>query len=195
MTDPRDPLLERAIEELRRLPEVERAAIDRVTAAAAASRLSAADDDLLTSPTHSRAAWLWVTGAVAAAIIATFVLRSGVRRSDISAASSPVSAPPVRSVTATAADRALPIAQQFVLNDRAAHTVSVVGDFNGWNPKSAPMTRSPGGEWSTIVPVVPGRHTFGYMVDDSIFVLDPRMPKTRDPDLGTDGSIVIVGRP
>jgi hypothetical protein len=28
-----------------------------------------------------------------------------------------------------------------------------------------------------------------------VFTLDPRMPKTRDPDLGGEGSVVIVGRP
>jgi hypothetical protein len=33
------------------------------------------------------------------------------------------------------------------------------------------------------------------MVNDSIFTLDPRATKTRDPDLGGDGSVRIVGRP
>jgi len=28
-----------------------------------------------------------------------------------------------------------------------------------------------------------------------LFTLDPRAPKVRDADLGTDGSVVIVGRP
>jgi hypothetical protein len=133
---------------------------------------------------------------LAAGVVVALVLRNGVRQADTSAAPSPIPVAALRAVASTAADRALPIAQQFVLNDRTAHSVAVVGDFNGWNPKSAPMTRSPDGDlWSVTVAVLPGRHTFGYMVDDSIFTLDPRMPKTRDPDLGTEGSIVIVGRP
>ena len=58
------------------------------------------------------------------------------------------------------------------------------------------MTRSSDGAlWSVIVPILPGRHMYGFMVDDSLFVLDPRAPKARDPDLGTAGSVVIVGRP
>jgi hypothetical protein len=30
---------------------------------------------------------------------------------------------------------------------------------------------------------------------DSVFTLDPRAPKVRDPDLGSEGSVIIVGRP
>jgi len=28
-----------------------------------------------------------------------------------------------------------------------------------------------------------------------MFTLDPRASKTRDPDLGVEGSVIIVGRP
>jgi len=41
----------------------------------------------------------------------------------------------------------------------------------------------------------PGRHIYGFMIDDSVLMLDPRALKTRDPDLGTDGSVRMVGRP
>ena len=79
---------------------------------------------------------------------------------------------------------------------RARIGSSVVGDFNNWNPTAAPMTRSSDGAlWSAIVPILPGRHMYGFMVDDSIFVLDPRAQKARDPDLGTEGSVRMVGRP
>jgi hypothetical protein len=58
------------------------------------------------------------------------------------------------------------------------------------------MTRSPDGDlWSITIPVTPGRHTYGFMIDDTVFVLDPRAPKSRDPDLGVEGSVMIVGRP
>ncbi len=88
------------------------------------------------------------------------------------------------------------IPQQFVLRSGAAHRVSVVGDFNGWHPANAPMTRSPDGDlWSITIPVAPGRHTYGFMIDDTVFVLDPRAPRSRDPDLGVEGSVMIVGRP
>jgi 1,4-alpha-glucan branching enzyme len=76
--------------------------------------------------------------------------------------------------------------------------VSVVGDFNEWNAARARMTREPAGDlWSVTIPIAPGRHTYGFMVNDSTFTLDPdtRVARTRDPDLGAEGSVVIVGRP
>jgi hypothetical protein len=58
------------------------------------------------------------------------------------------------------------------------------------------MKRASDGDlWSVTVPIVPGRHTYGFMVDDSVLVLDPRAPTVRDPDLGAKGSVIIVGRP
>jgi len=32
-------------------------------------------------------------------------------------------------------------------------------------------------------------------VNDSVFMLDPRTPKVRDRDFGTDASVVMVGQP
>jgi 1,4-alpha-glucan branching enzyme len=97
-----------------------------------------------------------------------------------------------------AASDVLPIPQQFVFRNSSARAVSVVGDFNGWNAASTPMTRDPNGDlWSVTIPIAPGRHTYGFMVNDSLFTLDPdsRVARARDPDLGVEGSVVIVGRP
>jgi 1,4-alpha-glucan branching enzyme len=90
----------------------------------------------------------------------------------------------------------LPLTQQFVFRNATAHRVSVVGDFNDWNPTRTPMRRASGDAlWSVTVPIIPGRHVYAFMVDDSLIVLDPRAPQTRDPDLGVQGSVIIVGRP
>jgi 1,4-alpha-glucan branching enzyme len=99
----------------------------------------------------------------------------------------------MRTVAATELEPAA-IPHQFVFNSAGARKVSVVGDFNRWNPTSTPMI-SDGELWSVTIPIVPGRHMYAFMVDDSLFTLDPAAPKARDPDLGADGSIVIVGRP
>jgi 1,4-alpha-glucan branching enzyme len=99
-------------------------------------------------------------------------------------------------LVASKASDVVAMPQQFVLEITRAQRVSLVGDFNNWSPTAAPMTRSSdGGLWSVIVPILPGRHMYGFMVDDSIFVLDPRAQKARDPDLGTEGSVRMVGRP
>jgi len=89
-----------------------------------------------------------------------------------------------------------PVLKQFVFQNKAAKRVSVVGDFNQWNPSSAPMVRSADGTlWSVLVPILPGRHVYAYMVDDSVLTLDPSAATARDPDFGTMASVVLVGKP
>ena len=205
MTDiERDHVLRRAVQTLRQLPASDTNAIRRVVEAAAAERVLPAADE----PSHAtvparreRRRWRLAgfAGLVAAAALVGFVVRGSVARQATNAESpSRVASNAVlRPATNGEAD-ALPIAQQFVFRSGSAHRVSVVGDFNRWNSAVSPMTRSPGGDlWSVTIPIAPGRHTYAFMVDDSVFTLDPdtRAPRVRDPDLGAEGSVVIVGRP
>ena len=205
MTDAdHDPLLQRAIDELRQVPPLDRDAVRRVVSAAAAARLSAADEPVFVErAARGRSIRMWsAIGMAAAAAVVGFVARGQWRTGGEPAAAATTlaptfSAPATTLQTAAASDAdAKPILQQFVFDNARAKRVSVVGDFNTWNPNSAVMTRSSdGGLWSAIIPITPGRHIYGFMVDDSLFTLDPRAPKVRDADLGTDGSVVIVGRP
>ncbi|HSQ30578.1 MAG TPA: hypothetical protein VLN49_12045 [Gemmatimonadaceae bacterium] len=202
-----DPIVDRAIDELRRLPVVDDLAVRRIVTAAAARRDSADSEVPAAIGRRARTVRPWIAiGLATAAAAAGFMVRgawsSGSAASDASStvaavapSATPISAQGMLAAAGVAPDMA-PIPQQFVLRSDAAHRVSVVGDFNGWNPANAPMTRSPDGDlWSITIPVAPGRHTYGFMIDDTVFVLDPRAPKTRDPDLGADGSVRIVGRP
>ena len=205
MTDTdHDPLLQRAIDELRQVPPLDRDAVRRVVSAAAAARLSAADEPVFVErAARGRSIRMWsAIGMAAAAAIVGFVARGQWRTGDDRTSVAPTiastpSAPATALQTAGASDAdAKPILQQFVFDNSRAKRVSVVGDFNTWNPTSAVMTRSSdGGLWSAIIPITPGRHIYAFMVDDSVFTLDPRAPKVRDADLGTDGSVVLVGRP
>jgi len=206
MTGPSgDPIVDRAIDELRRLPPVDDLAVRRIVTAAAGRRDSRDAEASVRTGRRTRVIKPWIAiGLASAAAAAGFMVRGAWSppTSDASrpvAAIAPSAAPPtaqaIRAVAGVAPDMA-PIAQQFVLRSDAAHRVSVVGDFNGWNPANAPMTRSPDGDlWSVTIPVTPGRHTYGFMIDETVFVLDPRAPKSRDPDLGVEGSVMIVGRP
>jgi len=204
MTDAsRDPLVHRAIEELRRLPPVDAAAIQRVVAAAAAARLTPSDDEPpVLAPYRVRPRRVWsMVGLAAAAALVGFVVRGAWKPIDRAApdavATTAANRQPTQVRAASANEReSMPVPQQFVFNYRGAHRVALVGDFNRWDPNSAPMNRSPDGEmWSVTLPIAPGRHMYGFMIDDSLFMLDPRMPKARDPDLGAEGSIVLVVRP
>jgi hypothetical protein len=91
------------------------------------------------------------------------------------------------------ADAPLPVA--FLLRRPDAARVSLVGDFNGWDPHATPLARSEDGTWAATVPLAPGRHAYAYVVNDSHWVTDPRVPVTRDVDYGRDHSVVVVGAP
>jgi len=89
-----------------------------------------------------------------------------------------------------------PVKVQFVLDARAARSVSVVGDFNAWDGTAAPLSRdSVSGLWSALVDVTPGRHVYAFVVDGGKWTLDPRAPRTKDSDYGTEQSVMIVGLP
>ena len=204
MTDAeRDPVLRRALEELRRLPPADVNAMRRVVAAAAAARVTPFDGEpSMLSPRRGRSVRIWLAvGIAAASAFVGFALR-GVwaprsRTAQTVVATTPRGAatPLVRTVAAGEPDAA-PIPHQFVFTNSTAHRISVVGDFNRWNPAATRMVRSSDGAlWSATIPIVPGRHMYGFMIDDSLFVLDPGAPTARDPDLGTNGSIIVVVRP
>ncbi|MEP6495495.1 MAG: glycogen-binding domain-containing protein [bacterium] len=197
-----DPVVRRAIDELRRLPANDRDAVSRIVGAAAATRVAPADEPTFITTPRARGIRIWsVAGLAAAAAIMGFIARgafashsSPTMRADPTVASAVT--PSATRYAGSSASDVLLIPRQFVFENRDAHRISVVGDFNNWNPAKAPMTRSSDGMlWSAIVPILPGRHVYGFMVDDSLFTLDPREPKVRDPDLGTNGSVIIVGRP
>ena len=198
----RDPLLERAISELRTLPPLDREAVSRIVAAAAVARVSpAGDDDLMANRGLRRPMrWSWTIGIAAAAAVAGFVVRGVWTSSRESTSRIPVpavaSAPTSLRPAADVDSDLRPVPKQFVFQNTSAKRVSLVGDFNNWNPAAAPLTRDPArGIWTTVVPIAPGRHVYGFMIDDSVLVLDPRAPKTKDPSLGVEGSVIIVGKP
>jgi 1,4-alpha-glucan branching enzyme len=53
-----------------------------------------------------------------------------------------------------------------------AQSVSLMGDFNGWNPTSQPMERRRDGWWFLQVPLTHGYHQYLFVVDGTP-TLDP----------------------
>jgi hypothetical protein len=142
-------------------------------------------------------------GYALAATLAGFLIRGAMPRAgaDATRASAAVvdsareaAATPVTSVALTREAQEAPQQVQFVLDAREAKSVAVVGDFNDWDGSAHPLVRdSRTGTWSTVVPVTPGRHVYAYLVDGSVWTLDPYAPKTKDADYGTEQSVMIVG--
>lgn len=62
---------------------------------------------------------------------------------------------------------------RFVLMAPDAQSVSVIGDFNQWQPNAHPMTRMPDGGWTTSIALHHGHHRYQFSVDGQA-VNDPR---------------------
>jgi len=61
-----------------------------------------------------------------------------------------------------------------------AAQVSLVGDFNDWDPNATPMVRQPDGRWTASLEVTHGSHGYVFLVDGEV-VLDPNATgKTRN---------------
>jgi len=200
-----DDLLDRVIGELRELPSVDESQVGRIVAAATAAdreaRVSGAHGTLrLVKPERSR--WFaarrlpvaWAAGLVLAAGVGGF-LAGGARQQ---ARYATTERPPV---PASGAVPAIPVANegtvapltQFMIAAPDAREVSLVGDFNGWDGSLTPLVRDPAsGLWTATLRLTPGRHGYAFLVD-SVVTLDPRAPESRDPDLGTRVSVVLVG--
>jgi 1,4-alpha-glucan branching enzyme len=81
---------------------------------------------------------------------------------------------------------------RFSLSAPQARQVSLVGDFNGWDP-AATALQERDGTWTVVIPVAPGRHQYGFVIDGTEWIADPEAARTADADFGTANSVVYVG--
>jgi 1,4-alpha-glucan branching enzyme len=79
----------------------------------------------------------------------------------------------------------------FICHASQARVVSLVGDFNHWDPRAHPMQHMPDGSWLLQVELRHGHHRYAFMVDDQL-TLDPRGQGITRDDLGQRVSLVAV---
>ena len=79
----------------------------------------------------------------------------------------------------------------FVCRAPQARAVYLVGDFNGWNPTSHPMTQMPDRAWFLSVDLKHGHHRYAFLVDGQL-TLDPRAQGITRNDKGERVSMVPV---
>lgn len=200
MTDERDDLMERVRATLREPPTVDPSARARVLVAVAAERERATAQSYARRHTARRTAA--ATGVVAAALLIGWLVwpAPGVHRTDVRrAAMAPTSsqgAPAHATLAVNAPAGSALQSVQLVFRDPTAHRVSVVGDFTEWDARQAPMTQdSASGLWSITLALRPGRHVYAFLVDDTVWVQDPRAMEAPDADFGRPGSVLLVGQP
>ena len=72
-----------------------------------------------------------------------------------------------------------------------AQSVSLLGDFNKWNPSANPMKRMPDGAWLLVVELPHGHHRYAFLVDGNL-TLDPRAQGVTRNDEGERVSLLPV---
>lgn len=75
----------------------------------------------------------------------------------------------------------------------SARTVSVAGDFNGWQPDAIEM-RDPDGDgvWTALVGVQPGVHKYMFVVDGEHWVTDPNAERHIDDGFGHRNAVLSI---
>ncbi len=84
---------------------------------------------------------------------------------------------------------------RFVVVVPNAHRVTVLGDFNHWDPIATPLAPAGAGAgavWVAAVRLTPGRHAYTFLVDGARWVADPTAPRSLDDDFGAPTSTVTV---
>jgi 1,4-alpha-glucan branching enzyme len=82
-------------------------------------------------------------------------------------------------------------ALNFICNAPQARSVSVVGDFNQWNPSSHAMKQMPDKTWLLNIELKHGHHRYAFLVD-GILTLDPKAQGITRNDKGERVSLVPV---
>lgn len=74
--------------------------------------------------------------------------------------------------------------------------VSVVGDFNHWNPAAHPLKPRTNGKRSVVVTLPPGsRHAFRYLAEGGQFFDDPEADGYEDNGYGGTHGVVVLDIP
>jgi hypothetical protein len=77
-------------------------------------------------------------------------------------------------------------------SDPEAHSVSVIGSFNGWSPEQSRMRRAPGGTWEITLSLRPGKYAYRFLVNNRRQILDPNCPIEEPDGYGGKNSVLYV---
>jgi hypothetical protein len=110
---------------------------------------------------------------------------------DVPAVRSDASSPAVARTVGEASEVAA-VHVQFVLVAPRAKSVSVVGDFNDWNPSAIPLQPARG-VWSVEAVVPVGRHDYAFVIDGTRWIADPAAPRAPADEFGAGYSVLLAG--
>lgn len=92
-----------------------------------------------------------------------------------------------------AASIAPAVTVRFAFESGGGSRVSLVGDFNDWDPAALPMEPAGADRWTASVALSPGRHIYAFVVDGTVWLPDPAAPLAPEDGFGSRNSVVLVG--
>ena len=81
---------------------------------------------------------------------------------------------------------------RLVLLQPGARSVSVAGDFNGWNPDQTKLERSEGGMWTATISLKPGRYQYMFVIDGKQWIPDPLAIDGTNDGFGAQNAVLDV---
>ena len=85
------------------------------------------------------------------------------------------------------------VAVEFSLAMPEAESVSIAGDFNGWDASNAKLIKK-NGVWTATIKVKPGRYQYAFVVNEGKWLPDPNALKFVDSGFGGKNSIIEVDK-
>lgn len=192
----RDPFIESIATELRRPVRLDARFDERVMAAVEAPDVIPLRPSLprpwIVRPWTISVSPLYALAAALVGLAAIGVWRA--RGPEVEVATSGAGATPVVEVADAGVARGdVPEMHTFLFQSSAAKSMAITGEFNDWEEKGTAMTRvSEDGMWMVTVPLKPGTYFYQFIVDDSLRVPDPTLPKVAD-GFGSVNSVITIG--
>lgn len=127
-----------------------------------------------------------VYALAAAAVLAAVLVTGGALLDGVL---SPLAAPSASAPPADAQAGAIYV--QFRLEAGSASNVALAGSFSDWQPTHG-MQQSVDGVWTILVPLPPGVHDYGFIIDGERWVPDPYAPQVDDGFGGVNSRLTVL---
>ncbi|MBH0196673.1 MAG: glycoside hydrolase family 13 [Nitrospira sp.] len=132
-----------------------------------------------------------VAGAMAAGCVAVVAVAGLLRLAPERIVEVPIAVTPAQTVSLGAVSEAK-VFVRLVLVQPDARSVSVVGDFNGWNSAHTKLDRADGGVWTVTIPLKPGRYEYMFVVDGKQWIADPLAAEDAGDGFGSQNAVLDV---
>jgi Carbohydrate-binding module 48 (Isoamylase N-terminal domain) len=132
-----------------------------------------------------------LTGALATACVALVAIWALVQVRPERIVEVPVAATPAQTVS-LGSGQETKVYVRLVLLQPEARSVSVAGDFNGWNPGQTKLERSEGGMWTVTIALKPGRYQYMFVIDGKQWIADPFATDDAGDGFGSQNAVLDV---